>query len=167
MPDARTQRTLAALRAAIIRLASANPLSMVTVAQLAATAEINRATFYDHFRSPGELLAEVLRPDLDELRMLDNQLREDATLTTHQIFRQALIGVAEHVTRFRDVYRLALPDPRDNVTHHILVQHFDESIKRRLAVRALRPDLSADAPGFTLAIASRFVAHGFVGAIEA
>jgi AcrR family transcriptional regulator len=165
--DARSERTLAALRVAIVQLASANPLSTVTVSQLASTAEINRATFYDHYRSPGALLAEVLRPDLDALRLMDIELREGAVLTTHQIFRLALIGVAEHITRFRDVYRLALPDPRDNVTHHILVQHFDESIANRLAVRALSPDQLSVAPGFIPAIASRFVAHGFVGAIEA
>lgn len=167
MPDARTLRTLAALRVAIIELASANPLSTVTVAQLASTAEINRATFYDHYRSPGDLLADVLRPDLDELRALDDHLRLQEELSTQEIFRLVLIGVADHVTRFRDVYRLALPDPRDNVTHHILVQHFDDSIKRRLVVRALRPDVPKGVLGFSPAIASRFVAYGFVGAIEA
>jgi AcrR family transcriptional regulator len=167
MADVRTERTLAALRLAIVELASANPLSSVTVAQLANTAEINRATFYDHYRSPGELLAEVLRPDLDELRALDLDRRSNTGLSTHQIFRLALIGVAEHITRFRDIYRLALPDPRDNVTHHVLVQHFDDSIRRLLDARAQRPDLPSDGAGFTPAIASRFMAHGFVGAIEA
>jgi AcrR family transcriptional regulator len=167
MADARSDRTLAALGATIIALASERPLSTITVSELASTAGINRATFYDHFRSPGDLLASVLRPDLDVLRAQDNALRTSAELSTAQIFQIGLTGVAEHVQRFRAVYRRALPDPHDNVTHHILVEHFDESIRQRLALNDLVSSIEADAPPLNHAVAARFLAHGFVGAIEA
>jgi AcrR family transcriptional regulator len=167
MADARSDRTLAALGATIVALASERPLSTITVSDLAKAAGINRATFYDHFRSPGDLLAEVLRPDLDALRARDATLRAANELSTEQIFQIALVGVAEHVERFRDIYRLALPDPHDNVTHHILVAHFDESIRQRLALNDLQGKTVADAPPLNHAVAARFLAHGFVGAIEA
>ena len=156
MADVRSERTLAALRAAIVELAAEHPLSAVTVSDVAVRAGINRATFYSHFHSPGELLTDVLRADLDGVRF-----RDEGTLSSEQIFRVALIGVAEHVQQFREIYRLALADPRDNTTHHILVQHFDESITGRLS----RSESSF--PDLEITIASRFLAHGLVGGIEA
>jgi len=161
MADARSERTLASLTDAILELAAEHPLSSITVSQLTIRAGINRATFYDHFRTPGELLEHVLNPDLDRMRERDNQLRAEGTLSTQEMFRIGLVGVTEHVHRFLPIYRLALPDPRDNVTHHILVSHFDESIRALLARRP--PEQAALNP----AVAARFMAHGLVGAIEA
>ena len=161
MADIRSERTLVALSAAIVELASEQALSTVTVSQIAARAGINRATFYDHFASPGALLASVLSPDLDAVRQRDNDLRDTGATSSEQIFRIALVGVAEHVERFRPIYALALPDPADNVTHHMLVAHFDVSIRHRLTL------LTTAAPDLNHAVASRYLAHGLVGAIEA
>lgn len=106
MADVRSERTLAALRAAIVELDLENPLSTVTVSDVAAKAGINRATFYSHFRSPGELLADVLRADLDQVRFRDIALRDEGTLSSEAIFWVALIRVAEHVQQFREIYCL-------------------------------------------------------------
>ena len=161
MADIRSERTLASLSAASVELASEHALSTVTVSQIAARAGINRATFYDHFSSPGALLASVLSPDLDAVRQRDNDLRDAGATSSEDIFRIAMIGVAEHVERFRPIYALALPDPADNVTHHMLVTHFDVSIRHRLTL------LETDAAALNHALAARFLAHGLVGAIEA
>lgn len=143
------------------RLAALRPLADITVADLAAEAGINRATFYSHFKSPWELLVEVLRTDLDQLRSADEELRADNSLGPDVAFARALNSVAEHIQRFSRVYALALGSPRDNAVRHVLGSHFTESVRRRL-------DQAPDAvPEGNRAIMAGYIGQGVVGAVEA
>ncbi|MFJ4109323.1 TetR/AcrR family transcriptional regulator [Oerskovia enterophila] len=66
--DPRIERTTAALRTAVLELATEHDIDDVTVSQVAARAGINRATFYDHASSPADLLTGILRTELDAIR---------------------------------------------------------------------------------------------------
>jgi AcrR family transcriptional regulator len=159
MADARSERTLAALRAAILELASEVPVSQVSVTDVTTRAGINRATFYSHFSSPTLALVAALNADLDHLRIREKELAARADLTSEDVIRVGITGVVEHILRFEAIYRLVLQDTGDTVMHHALCAHFAESLQQIL--QRLRPP---DVPNHV--VASQFVAHGLVGAIE-
>jgi AcrR family transcriptional regulator len=162
MVDARILHTTAALKEAVLRLASVTPISQVTVADVTRAAGINRATFYSHAVSPGSLLADVLTPELDDIRHADARAREQPGANLEALTRKGIEAVVDHVVAHRDIYRNALPDPEDASLHRLLVDHFTVSCVEhiRSMPTPLRPEMLVDA-------AARFVAQGFVGAIEA
>ncbi|MCU1529735.1 MAG: hypothetical protein JWP75_3498 [Frondihabitans sp.] len=162
MVDARIVQTTKALHAAIIELASNAPVSSITVADVTRAAGINRATFYSHATSPGSLLADVLRPELDAIRQDDFDAREAGTSDPSAVTRKGMERVVDHIVKYRDIYRLALPDPLDASTHRALARHFEVSCLRHFEGYA-----SGDLPeGLSKPLAAGFVGHGLVGVIE-
>lgn len=162
MVDARIVQTTRALHAAVLQLASQQPVSTITVADVTRAAGINRATFYSHATSPGALLTAVLTPELDQIRADDRTLRGEGTACP-EATRRALEHVVEHVVRYREVYRLALPDALDASIHQALARHFEAS-----SVQHLENLPEGTLPeGLSVHIAASSYAHGLVGAIEA
>lgn len=162
MVDARIVQTTKSLHTAIVELASTTPVSSITVADVTRAAGINRATFYSHATSPGSLLTDVLTPELDAIRAADFDARDSSVTPASEITRKGMERVVDHVVKYRDIYRLALPDPLDASTHRALARHFEESSLTHLELHAKShlPD------GFSKSLAAGFVAHGLVGAIE-
>lgn len=163
MVDARIVQTTKALHTAIVELASATPVSSITVADVTRAAGINRATFYSHATSPGALLVDVLTPELDAIRADDAVLRESSGLDDAAITRKGMERVVDHVVKYRDIYRLALPDALDASTHRVLAHHFEVSSLHNLEQSRDRTDRPE---GLSLPLAAGFVAHGLVGVIE-
>lgn len=58
--DARVERTRLALQSALFALARERPLDEVSVADIAATAGVNRSSFYQHYSDKETLLADAL-----------------------------------------------------------------------------------------------------------
>jgi len=160
--DARILNTAAALNAAVISLASATPISRITVADVTRAARINRATFYSHYTSPSALLAHVLSADLEQIRTTDNRERASGDLPAALITRQSVIDSVRHVARFRDIYRLALTDASDGTTHHVLAASFYGS-----CLTHLRNSVSPEEIPGDIELVAAYVANGLVGAIEA
>jgi AcrR family transcriptional regulator len=65
--DRRSIRTRRALRDALEALLAARPVKAITVSALAEKADINRATFYLHYRSPRDLILETAQELLADL----------------------------------------------------------------------------------------------------
>lgn len=139
MSDPRTLRTRSALQRAVVELASAQDPSSVTVASLTQAAGINRATFYDHYDSPQEVLLEVLREDLDRARQHDLELRDASDGPRGEIFRATMADVLDHVRRFRPVYEQSVRSPVDSTLTRAVSSHFVESISGILARQAVLP----------------------------
>lgn len=57
--DRRVLRTRRAIQRSLLRLLETQPMDRVTVTQLAEAADINRKTFYAHYREVGEVLEDV------------------------------------------------------------------------------------------------------------
>jgi AcrR family transcriptional regulator len=162
MVDARIVQTTKALHTAIVELASTTPVSSITVADVTRAAGINRATFYSHATSPGSLLTDVLTPELDAIRASDFEAREAGATAPGDITRKGMERVVDHIVKYRDVYRLALPDPLDASTHRALSAHFEESSRVHFEYYP-----AGDLPdGLSKPLAAGFVAHGLVGVIE-
>jgi AcrR family transcriptional regulator len=160
--DPRVARTEQALTQAIVELAVQRPVSQITVSDLADRAGVTRATFYNRYSSPLELLIEVLYADLDRGHRLEEARRAEGGYSPAQMLRLATGDVADHVDRFRAVYQHALHDPADRGVYEALVRHFTDYSQAFIA-RCTHPDL----PDTNHQIIAEFVAHGFAGAIKA
>jgi AcrR family transcriptional regulator len=159
--DPRIIRTARAFETAIVELASQRPISQITVADLADLAGVTRATFYNRYDTPLELLIGVLDADLERGLRLKAARRADGRHTAEQVLRLTISDVADHVDRFLDIYQHALNDPADGGVYDTLVRCF---IDRSMSVilRSAPPDLSEASHG----VMANFFAHGFAGAIK-
>jgi AcrR family transcriptional regulator len=160
--DPRISRTDQALAQAIVELAAQQPVSRITVADLAGQAGVTRATFYNRYSSPLELLIQVLYADLERVHRLEDARRAEGRYSAVQMLRLATGDVADHVERFMAVYQHALHDPADDGVYEALVRHFTDYGMAFMA-RSTHPDL----PGTNRRVMAHFVAHGFAGAIKA
>jgi AcrR family transcriptional regulator len=160
--DPRITRTEQALAQAIAQLAAERPVSQITVADLAERAGVTRATFYNRYTSPLELLIQVLYADLERGHRREDARRAEGEYSPEQMLRLATAEVVDHVERFGDVYRHALHDPADRGVYEALTRHFADYALAFLA-RSTHPEL----PAANHRIIARFLAHGFAGAIEA
>jgi AcrR family transcriptional regulator len=160
--DPRITRTDQALAQAIVELAGRQPVSQVTVADLAEQAGVTRATFYNRYGSPLELLIGVLYADLERVHRLEDARRAEGRYSAVQMLRLATGDVADHVERFMAVYQHALHDPADDGVYEALVRHFTDYALAYMA-RSTHPDL----PRANHRVMAQFVAHGFAGAIKA
>jgi AcrR family transcriptional regulator len=161
-PDPRAQRTAQACAKAVVELASAKPISQVTVADLAARAGVTRATFYNHYESPLALLIQVLLADLEGAHHDEEERRTRGGLSAPEMLRLSVLDVADHIERFQAVYHRAVPDPADGGVYEALVRHFAGYAVDFMA-RCTHPDL----PAANHRVMAQFVAHGFAGSIKA
>jgi AcrR family transcriptional regulator len=160
--DPRIVRTGQALEQAILELASERPVSRITVAELAERAGVTRATFYNRYASPLELLIEVLFADLEDAHGLEEARRAEGGYSPAEMLRLATCDVADHIERFKTVYRHAVHDPADGGVYEALVRHFTDYALAFIA-RCTHPHL----PDANHQVMAQFVAHGFAGAIKA
>ncbi|WP_307783725.1 TetR/AcrR family transcriptional regulator [Streptomyces spinoverrucosus] len=159
--DPRVTRTIAALQRAVVELASRQPASRITVAELAARAGVTRATFYNRYSTPLDPLVAALYADLETGHRLEDRRRAEG-YPGPELLRLAITEVADHVERFTSVYRHALDDPADRGVYDALVRHFNDYALAFLA----RAD-SACVPDADHEVMAQFLAHGFAGAIRA
>src|SRR5579863_2499592 len=160
--DPRTVRTAQACRGSIVELASEQPISQITVADLAERAKVTRATFYNHYASPLELLIQVLLADLELAHLREEERRVEGSLSAPEMLRLSIVDVADHIERFKAVYQQAVSDPADGGVYDALVRHFTDYAVAFIA-RCTHPHL----PGTNHQVVAQFVAHGFAGAIKA
>jgi AcrR family transcriptional regulator len=160
--DPRILRTAQACAEAIVELASERPISQVTIADLADRAGVTRATFYNHYSSPLELLIQVLVADLDRAHRLEDERRTEGGLSPTELLRLSIADVADHIERFKPVYLHAVDNPADGGVYEALVRHFADYAVAFMA-RCAHPDL----PDANHAVMAQFVAQGFAGAIKA
>ncbi|MEF2975895.1 TetR/AcrR family transcriptional regulator [Subtercola sp. YIM 133946] len=163
--DARQRRTRDKLQRAVYELASARPVNEVTVSELAALAELNRSTFYEHASSPQTLLVQLLGDELDALRdrYLTGIRPADAGAAISDVTRAVLQHVDEHAA----IYRLGLSEDSGAASlHALLSSHFEASIRLLVEQHSITIDDEAALPGLT-DLAASYISNGTVGVITA
>ena len=68
--DARVRYTRMRIREAFLRCLREKPVNKITVTELCELAEINRATFYTHYRDPFDLLERLEEEGLEHIRAM-------------------------------------------------------------------------------------------------
>ncbi|MBK3577186.1 TetR/AcrR family transcriptional regulator [Streptomyces sp. MBT65] len=160
--DPRITRTTRAFEEAIVDLAGRRPVSQITIGELADRAGVTRATFYNRYSSPLDLLIQVLSDDLERGHRQEVALRARGGHSAHELLRMSTAEVGDHVERYLAIYRHALADPADSGVYDALVRHFSEYALTFMA--------EGDHPGLPEAnrrMIAQFMAHGFAGAIRA
>ena len=79
--DKRVRRTKRLVREALIELMADKPVERVTTTELCAKADINRNTFYAHYSSPEDVLAEIEEQLVADITALTAQGRAEKDLT--------------------------------------------------------------------------------------
>jgi AcrR family transcriptional regulator len=160
--DPRITRTVQAFEQAIVELAAQRPVSQITVAELADRAGVTRATFYNRYSSPLELLIQVLHKDLERGQRRKETRQAEGRYTAEQVLRLTIGDVADHVGRFMTVYQHALRDPADGGVYEALERYFID-VSLAVIARSARQDLTRASHQ----VMAQFFAQGFAGAIKA
>ena len=79
--DKRVRRTKRAIREALLRLIMDKPIAGVTITELCREANINRNTFYAHYSTPEDVLAEMEDELLAEMSSILDDDRGDGEVT--------------------------------------------------------------------------------------
>ncbi|GAB3062217.1 TetR/AcrR family transcriptional regulator [Sediminivirga luteola] len=163
--DPRQQRTWARLGTAVRTLASARPITEVTVAELAQAAGISRDTFYRHAAGPADLLAAVLRHELEAA--IGAVRREVSPEDRSGYVNAAERAMLEHIAEHRAIYRNAMTPRLADPVRAMLLSWLEEGLSELVAEF---PGMVPAAEGLPQATQNRlavaYAASGTVGAIE-
>lgn len=162
--DPRYQRVRRQLIATLLQLAGERPAETITVAELASSASVSRATFYAHGSSPAALLAATLigelRPRLDALAEQMSHPGADYVGLWRRIYRELL----QHVLDHRAVYEVITS--RDSTVSSALTNYFEEASSRYLhAITGLLTGPPVSPLWTAMAISQQ--AHSMVAVIHA
>ena len=161
--DPRKQRSRERLYAAALTLAADQPISSLTVTQIADAAGVHRSTFYEHADSAQGLIEAALTAELDVLRSDLMKDRADAATAVATVTE----GVLHHNLRHVDIYPRELADG-GGALHAMLSRHFrgtTETLLDRGRVEIAVPVAGAT-PASVSDAAARFLADGTVGIID-
>ncbi len=95
--DPRVRRTRQLLQSALMELIQEKPVDSITVQDIAARADVNRATFYAHFEDKYALLDYAAR-EIFQARV-DKRLPKNPALT-HENLRLLILTVCDHMSEF-------------------------------------------------------------------
>ena len=157
MTDARILRTRSALHQAVTELATQKSVSAITVSELAERADINRVTFYKHYTTPAEALADALRTELAESC-------DDARGSRgRDAFTNCVAAVLDHIEERRELYAIAFTDQVDGTIPMMLSNYLtgvaETYLTKRRKKKPAVPDVDLD-------VAASFFASGTTGAIR-
>src|SRR5882762_11815369 len=91
--DPRIIRTGQAFEQAIVVLAGRRPVSQITIGELADRAGVTRATFYNRYSSPLDLLIQVLHDDLERGHRREAEHRARGGYSAHELLRMSTVEV--------------------------------------------------------------------------
>jgi AcrR family transcriptional regulator len=109
--DRRVKYTNMLLRDALVRSLQTEHISNITVKSLCEKADVNRSTFYAHYKDPYDLLYHIEREVLDNIkRYLGKQDYHDES---RPISFQVLNRILQYVQEKADIFRALLSDNSD------------------------------------------------------
>ncbi|BAC15308.1 transcriptional regulator (tetR-family) [Oceanobacillus iheyensis HTE831] len=107
--DRRIKKTRNEIKHALLELSSKKGINQVSVQNIVDHANINRATFYYHYKDKKDLVdkieEETLEGLIQEIRLPDDQIK-----TFEDIVYHSILASLEHVKNCEDVYTILLSD---------------------------------------------------------
>jgi len=165
--DPRWVRSRQALTEAVLALAAEQPIATVSVGVLTKRAGVNRATFYNHAKSPQALLQAVLLAELNSIfdvfhvRLLDS----NGYISPVQDF--GIRSIVEHVHTRQRIYRKSLEHDHADLLHSVLTGYLIEKSRILMDERQYRFSGKVPANDFEREFAIRAACYGLVGGIIA
>jgi AcrR family transcriptional regulator len=104
--DRRSRRTKRALQTALLNLAEEKDLESISVREITDRADINRATFYQHFRDKDELVSSALDALFDEVTAEDRAFTEQHQTLSPNIVPEPLVTLFRNLEQRRQLFHL-------------------------------------------------------------
>jgi AcrR family transcriptional regulator len=108
--DPRTRRTRRMLREAVLDLAAEHDFAEITVRDIAARADVNRATFYLHYRNKEDLIAQALDALFEEFTAEERAFVAAHGEVTPDATPPRLLDLFRHAAERSELYRRLLSE---------------------------------------------------------
>jgi AcrR family transcriptional regulator len=108
--DRRVRRTRALLRDAVLVLAITRDLTELTVQDITRQADVNRATFYQHYRDKDELIEQTIDDLLTELFAECGPVLAGVDRLRPDVVHPSVVAVFRQIGRRADLYRRLICD---------------------------------------------------------
>lgn len=155
--DRRVVRTRKAIRKAFMRLIQQTDYQKITITAIAREADIDRKTFYLHYRSVEDLIDEIIQDEADRIAKacVESLSGSDSTQIVLNLVKQLSAGIA--------------PDPKSTrrIVSHIPYEQVLDKLEGSLTASLIENDtlgLSSMGPYLNYCVA--FFSAGFVAVIR-
>lgn len=108
--DRRVKYTIMILKDALVQLMQTEHISSISVKSLCELADVNRSTFYSHFKDQYDLLGSIEREVLDKIK---EDLKKQDFKANRPVSLQVLTRILEYVEENADLFRALLSDNCD------------------------------------------------------
>jgi AcrR family transcriptional regulator len=108
--DPRVRRTRRLLQEAVFALATEREFSAITVQDITRRAEVNRATFYLHYRDKEDLVAQALDALFDEITAEGRAFTDAHGRLLPDAVPPPILGLFRHVAERPELYRRLLAE---------------------------------------------------------
>ncbi|MGR3762845.1 TetR/AcrR family transcriptional regulator [Rossellomorea sp. NS-SX7] len=104
--DRRIKKTKKSIKEALFKFAVIKGMENVTVQDIIDEADINRATFYYHYKDKYNLFQEIVDETLEGL--VNDVVIQQETQSFADIIYSPALAAFEHVDRYKDVYKIII-----------------------------------------------------------
>ncbi|MBP2242148.1 AcrR family transcriptional regulator [Cytobacillus eiseniae] len=117
--DLRIIKTKESLRHSLLALLKRKPLDTITIAELCREANINRGTFYLHYREVHEVFKEYLEVIVEDLKQ---SYEEPYYKTNYRIqnIDADMIKIFHHVKKYKDFYQIIFDEHIPMMYYYLL-----------------------------------------------
>ncbi|QRN95809.1 TetR/AcrR family transcriptional regulator [Archangium violaceum] len=155
--DPRVQRSRAMLRDALLGLIRERGFDAISVQDITERAQLNRSTFYLHYRDKDELLTQVMKDMILELSRRSHQLGDSPDR-----LHRTLLEWFQHAAEHHELYHLMLG--RSGMrAFAVQLRNLLEQLMNLDLERAGNPLLSAGVP---VPVVNRFLTSAYMGVLE-
>jgi AcrR family transcriptional regulator len=102
--DRRTRRTKRALQTALLNLAEEKDLESITVREITDRADINRATFYQHFRGKDDIVASEYDALFEEVTVEDRAFTDQHLTLSPEVVPPPLVTLFKNLNHRRHLF---------------------------------------------------------------
>ncbi|OJT24505.1 hypothetical protein BO221_15255 [Archangium sp. Cb G35] len=155
--DPRVHRSRAMLRDALLTLIRERGFDAINVQDITERAQLNRSTFYLHYRDKDELLTHIMRDMLSELSRKSQPLGDPA-----ERLHRTLADWFQHAAEHAELYHLMLGQSGMRAYQVQLRNILEHLMNRDLEGSVLPPQLE----GVPLPIVNRFMTSAYLGVLE-
>lgn len=151
--DRRVLRSRRQFRAALLSLLEEKDYHQITVQEIAERADLNRVTFYFHYKDKDALLVQTIQALYDDL-----DAAQERPINILAWNKQDALLTFQHIAQYARLYRALLTDHGTMSLIGQLIDHFAEIAQDEESARLL-PDVQPPVP---LAMVEHFYAGAFV-----
>ncbi|MDX1995043.1 MAG: TetR/AcrR family transcriptional regulator [bacterium] len=155
--DRRVQRTRALLRDALFELIHEKGYTAITVQDITDRANLNRVTFYFHYKDKDDLLFKVMQDLYNALTA-----SQPPTHSLHEWSRQDALVTFRHVQEYAHLYRVLLSEKGSLSLVGRLIDYFAQAGLEK-AREIVPPDAALPLP---LEVVEHFYAGAFFGLVR-